>query len=167
MSEIVYLSLGSNLGNREEFLRQTTSHLAEMDGLTLLSESSLYQSPALGLVNGSLDFLNKSLKIECCLEPLELLNRTEKLECDIGRTDKGLCTDRVIDVDILLFGKSILHTDRLEIPHPRMSERAFVLLPLTELAPGLIDPRTDTPFSDLLKKIGQQGVAIYKEKTRV
>jgi len=167
VAEIVYLSLGSNLGDREELLRQATARLAEMDGLTLVAESSLYQSPALGLVTGGRDFLNKSIKVECRLDPAELLRRTEKLERDLGRTDKGLHADRVIDVDILLFGELIFRTERLEIPHPRMSQRAFVLLPLAELTPDLIDPRTDAFFSDLLEKTGQQGVTLYKEKIRV
>jgi len=167
VSELVYLSLGSNIGNREDFLHQATSQLAEMTGVVLLSESSLYQSPALGLTAGSGDFLNKTVKIECSLEPSELLARTEKLERDMGRINKGRHVDRNIDIDILLFGELILRTDRLEIPHPKMSERAFVLLPLVELVPDLIDPRTNTPFSDFIEKIGQQGVTIYKEKTCV
>jgi len=163
MSEIVYLSLGSNLGNRESYLTRATQRLARMVGLKLLAESSLYHSRPLDCPDDCPDFLNKLIKLECTLKPVQLLDNTERLEIEFGRREKNARANRVIDIDILLFGDRIFKNERLEIPHPRMSERAFVLIPLYEIEPDIVDPRDNQPFADLLSKLGDQGVKIIKE----
>ncbi|MCK5125696.1 MAG: 2-amino-4-hydroxy-6-hydroxymethyldihydropteridine diphosphokinase [candidate division Zixibacteria bacterium] len=163
MSEIVYLSLGSNLGDREEYLRLATERLANMMGMTLLAESSVYHSVPVDCDVECPDFLNKVLKMECTLKPVQLLDNTEQLETSLGRTKKGFSTNRVIDIDIILFGDRIFDNERLEIPHPRMSGRHFVLIPLCEIAPDVIDPRNSNRFVDLIEALGDQGVSALKE----
>jgi len=163
MSDIVYLSLGSNLGNREAYLSRAVKRLSQMMGLSLVAESSLYHSRPLDCPEDCPDFLNKVIKLDCSLKPVQLLDNTERLEIEFGRTEKNARADRVIDIDIVLFGNRIFKNERLEIPHPRMHERAFVLIPLSEIDPDLVDPRTLEKFSDMLAMLGDQGVKIIKE----
>jgi 2-amino-4-hydroxy-6-hydroxymethyldihydropteridine diphosphokinase len=165
MGEIVYLSLGSNLGNRESYLTRATQRLSKMVGLKLLAESSLYHSRPLDCPEDCPDFLNKVIKLDCSLKPVQLLDNTERLEIEFGRLEKSARTNRVIDIDIVLFGNRIFKNERLEIPHPRMAERAFVLIPLHEIDPDIVDPRNNARFSDLLSGLGDQGVKIIKEAT--
>ncbi len=164
MGEIVYLSLGSNLGDREKNLEKATQRLDDMMGMKLLAESSIYNSIPIRCPAGTPDFLNKIVKMDCTLKPVQLLDNTERMEIVLGRTEKGFFSDRVIDIDILIFGDRIFKNERLEIPHPRMGERAFVLIPLCEMDPDIVDPLTGASFADMLKKAGDQGVTIYKEK---
>jgi len=163
MADIVYLSLGSNLGNREAYLVRATERLSQMMGLKLLGHSSLYHSRPLDCPEDCPDFLNKVIKLECALKPVQLLDNTERLEVEFGRSEKGARTNRVIDIDIVLFGTRIFKNERLEIPHPRMVERAFVLIPLCEIDPDIVDPRTGVRFGDMLARLGDQGVKIVKE----
>ncbi len=165
MTDIVYLSLGSNLGNREAYISRAVKRLSQMMGLKLLAESSLYHSRPLDCPEDCPDFLNKIIKLECSLKPVQLLDNTERLEIEFGRTEKNARTDRVIDIDIVLLGNRIFKNERLEIPHPRMHERAFVLIPLCEIDPDLADPRTNEKFKDMISLLGDQGVKIIKEPT--
>ncbi len=167
MNEIVYLSLGSNLGDRQKYLELATDRLSSIVGLKRIAESSLYSSLPIRCPEGTPDFLNKVLKMECSLKPVQLLDHTERIEQALGRTKKGFFSDRVIDIDILLFGERIFKNERLEIPHPRMAERAFVLIPLCEIGPDVTDPLTKRSFANMLKKVGNQGVAPFKDKTGV
>jgi 2-amino-4-hydroxy-6-hydroxymethyldihydropteridine diphosphokinase len=163
MNEIAYLSLGSNLGNRESYIIRATQRLSQMMGLRLLGESSLYHSRPLDCPEDCPDFLNKVIKLECKLKPVQLLDNTERLEVEFGRTEKDVRANRVIDIDIVLFGSRIFKNERLEIPHPRIAERAFVLIPLCEIDQDVIDPRTNVPFADILASLGDQGVKVVKE----
>ena len=162
MGEIVYLSLGSNLGDRESYLNRATERLANMIGLTLLAESSVYHSRPVDCEPDCPDFLNKILKLDCTLKPVQLLENTERLERSLGRTEKGFNVDRVIDIDIILFGDRIFRNERLEIPHPRMGGRAFVLMPLLEISPDIADPKTSMHCAEMLAKIGNQDVKLLK-----
>lgn len=164
MGEIVYLSLGSNLGDRKAYLDAATARLSDMMGLTLISESSLYHSKPLDCAVNCPEFLNKVVKLDCTLKPVQLLDNTERIEKALGRTEKGFNVDRVIDIDIILFGDRIFKNERLEIPHPRMAQRAFVLLPLGEIDPDLNDPLTKMSFAERVKQLGNQGVTKFKEK---
>jgi 2-amino-4-hydroxy-6-hydroxymethyldihydropteridine diphosphokinase len=167
MSETVFLLLGSNLGDRGAMLDATTSHLVETAGLTLVAASSTYTSPPIDCPPGSPDFLNRMLKMECMLAPAALLDATEEIEIVLGRTDKGGNIPRIIDIDIILYGDRVVQTDRLVIPHPRMRRRAFVLIPLCEIAPEAIDPITRHRYAELLPDLDKQGVVKYKESAGV
>lgn len=137
----VYVGLGTNLGNKEENLR-TAVYLINKKIGKVISLSSFYETAAWGFVSEH-TFLNAAACIETTLSPAEILQQTQYIEQELGRTRKsvkGVYTDRPIDIDILLYDNLILQTPTLTIPHPLMTERRFVMEPLSEIAPGLIHP---------------------------
>lgn len=150
MNETAFLLLGSNQGDRSALLDEATRRLAETAGLTLAAASSTYATSPVDCPPGSPEFLNRMLKMECTLGPLELLEVAQKIETDLGRTGKGTNAPRPIDIDIILYGDRTMRTERLEIPHPRMRRRPFVLVPLAEVAPEAVDPATRCRFADLI-----------------
>jgi 2-amino-4-hydroxy-6-hydroxymethyldihydropteridine diphosphokinase len=164
MSEIVFLSLGSNLGDRAANLNMAKNLLSEIPELDFTAQSAVYNTKPIGCEPGCPDFLNSVLKFECRLNPSQLLDCTESIERKLGRRKKENNEPREIDIDIILFGDTIIKNNHLEIPHAGMSERAFVLMPLSEIAPDIVDPKTKIPISELLGKIGDQGVKIMKDK---
>src|SRR4051794_8293152 len=134
----VYLSLGSNIGNREEALRTAIRKLNRTD-FRVTRISSVYETAPMDY-EGQPDFLNCVIAAETDLFPVRLLLRVNNIENAMGRkrlTHKG---PRNIDIDILLHGAFVVDTPRLQIPHPRIEERRFVLEPLAELAPDLHHP---------------------------
>lgn len=131
---ISYLSLGSNLGNREENLRNAISMIEERAG-HVLATSSFMQTLPWGFVSDNV-FLNACVKIDTTLSPQQLLAETQKIEQALGRSKKsvdGQYSDRTIDIDILLYGDLTVDDDNLKIPHPHMYERDFVMMPLREI----------------------------------
>ena len=150
----VYLSLGSNLGDRRAHLREAVERLTTQ-GVGVLRESSIYESEPRD-VREQPWFLNQILEAETDLLPRQLLARTQKIEREMGRkrvVDKG---PRVIDIDIVLFGNAAVRAPELEIPHPRMRERRFVLEPLAELAPDLRHPVSGRTMRALLEAVLDQ-----------
>lgn len=141
----IFLSLGSNLGDREGFLRKAADLLKE-NGVRILKKSSIYESEPIGeSEEGKICgwFLNQVLVAETSLRPEGLLNLCEEIEKALGRTKKSIIKNdrevfysRVIDIDILLYGEEKISLDNLVIPHPRMNERRFVLIPLVEIEPS-------------------------------
>lgn len=134
----IFLGLGSSLGDREANLRNAVERL-QVQEVTLIRCSSLYESPHLGLEPEDQfrypPHLNCVLEMETTLEPTELLLHLQRVE-DAGGRERGVrWSPRTIDIDILLFGERVLKTDVLEIPHPAIAERAFVALPLRDLLP--------------------------------
>jgi len=133
----VYLSLGSNLGNREQHLEDARIAILRDVGV-IIAQSSIYESEAEGFEGNS--FLNQVIKIETTLLPELLLQKTEEVERKLGRTQKTeikngkpVYRNRVIDIDILLYDDLQIDTETLTIPHPRMFEREFVMKPLKEV----------------------------------
>lgn len=132
---IAYLGLGSNLGDRGGNIAKAAALLQEK-GTTLLKISSIVETDPVG--GPAQDkFLNAVIKVETTLSPLELLNHCHAIEQKLGRVRTVANGPRTIDVDILLYDRLVLDTPLLKIPHPRMSERAFVLGPLKEIEPDL------------------------------
>ncbi|MEX2785015.1 2-amino-4-hydroxy-6-hydroxymethyldihydropteridine diphosphokinase [Streptococcus sp. H49] len=132
----VYLSLGSNLGERKSYLCHA---LAALDALPLTQVtdcSSFYETAPWGKTDQP-DFLNLCCKLETDLPPQDLLLSCQKIEEDLGRVRHEHWGARTIDIDLLLYGEAAIAQDNLQIPHPYMTERAFVLLPLEEIAPYL------------------------------
>lgn len=161
----VFLSLGSNLGDRGFFLRKAANLLNEK-GVKIFKKSLIYESEPVGESADNWDgrwFLNQVLEVETLLAPVELLALCENIEKELGRTQKSFVKkgkrffySRVIDVDILLYGEEKILKHNLIIPHPRMNERRFVLIPLTE-----IEPR----FAPLLKTcIDSANVRLYESR---
>lgn len=132
-----YLSLGSNLGNRRQNLADAVAAL-ETSHCRVLAVSSVYETRPVGETEEPVpDYLNIAVAVETNLEPKALLKHTQAVEQAGGREKSFRWGPRTIDVDILLYEAVQMATDRLELPHPRMMERAFVLIPLAEIVPEL------------------------------
>jgi len=131
-----YLSLGSNLGERRENLRAAIRMLEDRASCIITVVSSLYETKPVGLVEQP-DFLNAVIAVKTTLSPADLLERCMKTEETLGRQRTIRWGPRVIDIDILLYEDVSMETENLIIPHPRMAERAFVLIPLAEIAPDV------------------------------
>lgn len=152
------MSLGSNSGDRKRFLTDALERLDQHDGISLQAISSLYETEPWGNTNQSA-FYNLAVEIETALAPLELLNTTKLIERQLGREPGPHWGPRAIDIDIVLWETLCLDTSELTIPHPRFHERAFVLVPLSEIAPELCDPATGVPVRELLRQVdGKEGV---------
>lgn len=145
----VYLGLGSNVGNREQHIQQALSKLAAPD-LRIARVSSVYETEPVGFT-AQRSFLNLVAEIETELFPMQLLARIGKIEQALGRVRAVPNGPRTIDVDILLYGRAVIRSARLEVPHPRMAERRFVLVPLAELAPELRHPVTHKTVRGMLE----------------
>ena len=148
----VYLALGTNLGNKNQNLENVLKLIAERTG-TLSAVSSIYETEPWGF-NSPNSFLNRVVKIETELYPFDLLNETKKLEQELGRTQKTTRNyqDRIIDIDIILYGDLILQSEQLILPHPFFHQRDFVLKPLIEIAPDLIHPVFGKTITELNEK---------------
>ena len=149
---IVYLGIGSNLGDRRINIEQALEFLKKIKDLEVSKVSSLYETePAGGPGQGK--FLNGVLKIETSLLPLELLEKLKGIEKKLGR-NKGVSNGpRPIDLDILFYDDVVIRGKELEIPHPRLHQRFFVLKPLAEIAPELIHPVLNKQAGQLLTEI--------------
>jgi 2-amino-4-hydroxy-6-hydroxymethyldihydropteridine diphosphokinase len=135
-----FLGLGSNIGDRRAHLESAVAALGE-HGVTVRAGSAVYETEPVGLVLDQPDFLNACLRIETELDPEELLEACKAVEQDLGRAAGGARHGpRVIDVDVLLLGDLIYESPRLTLPHPEVSSRRFVLVPLLELDPELTLP---------------------------
>ncbi|MGD0012856.1 MAG: 2-amino-4-hydroxy-6-hydroxymethyldihydropteridine diphosphokinase [Bryobacteraceae bacterium] len=152
----VYLSLGSNLGDREENLCQAIARL-EAAGVRVSRRSSIYETKPRDAPNQPW-FLNQVIEAETDLFPRQLLARVQRVELDMGRQRLRPKGPRTIDIDILLCGETIVRTKELEIPHPRLAERRFVLEPLAELAPDLRHPVTRLTVRQMLAGVAGQAV---------
>ena len=134
-----YISLGSNLGDRERTLNEAIRELKGSEGIAVLKASTFIETDPVGRTDQP-KFVNSVVEIETSLDPQTLLNRLETIEGRLGRRREVRWGPRTIDLDIVLFGHLTLCTDRLTIPHPEMAKRRFVLEPLFELAPDLTVP---------------------------
>ena len=149
----VYLGLGTNLGNKEANLRTAIYKLQERIGKQV-SLSSFYETAPWGFESDH-SFLNAAIGLETNLYPIEVLHITQEIEKELGRTKKsvnGSYSDRLIDIDILLYDNLVLQTPELTIPHPLMTERDFVMKPLIEIAGNVIHPTLQKTLSELYQE---------------
>ena len=133
---IAYIALGANLGDAEQTLRNAAAQIGALPSVKVLNFSSLYLTAP--IESSGPDYFNAVAKISTRYPAYSLLNALQKLEQDAGRARPYRNAPRTLDLDILLYGNSQIQSDLLTIPHPRMWQRAFVLLPLHEIAPELV-----------------------------
>lgn len=157
--KIVYLSLGSNLGDRESHLRSAIQRLPAKE-IEVRRLSSLYETEPRDL-GAQPWFLNLVLEAETKAFPLQLLDRLQAIEREMGRKRTVAKGPRNIDLDILLYGSVVIQTPKLSIPHPRLAERRFVLEPLAELAPDARHPVLRRSIRDLLRTVEPQRVRLF------
>ena len=154
----VYLALGTNLGDRMDNLRRAIAALSPSVKVTALS--SVYETPPWGYADQPA-FLNMALAAETDLEPLALIAFLKKLETDLGREKTFRNGPRLIDMDILFYDDLVFDQADLVIPHPRLHERAFVLVPLNDVAPDRMHPVLKRTVRDLLKDVDTKGVSFH------
>ena len=155
----IYLGLGTNLGDKEQNLRIAVQKIEEQIG-KMISLSAFYVTAPWGFASNH-SFLNAALCVDTELSPLEVLQKTQGIECDLGRIHKsvnGIYSDRVIDIDLLLYDDLVLSVKspsgaELNLPHPLMEKRDFVMRPLAEIAPDLIHPVLGKTMKKILSEL--------------
>ena len=150
------IALGSNLGDRRAILEAALDTLARTAGIVLQARSSWYQTVAIGPAQP--DYLNGCAVLQVQLSPQPLLKTLLDIETQFGRVRQERWGPRTLDLDLLLYGNTRLDSPNLQLPHPRMTERAFVLVPLAEIAPNWIDPGSGKSVRDLVQDVDCCGV---------
>ena len=149
-----YISLGANIGSRHKNIEKAIELLGESVG-TVVAQSAFLETEPWGFDSANA-FLNAAIAVETSLSPTDLIDKTEEIEREIGRTSKsdgGAYEDRLIDIDILLYEQLVLHSERLVLPHPLMHKRAFVLIPMVEIAPNTIHPLLNKTMQEIAKEV--------------
>jgi 2-amino-4-hydroxy-6-hydroxymethyldihydropteridine diphosphokinase len=155
MTHTIYLSLGSNLGERAANLKQAIASLAPQ--LRVTKKSSVYETPPWGYTEQE-SFLNQAVKATTSLEPEPLLKHLKRLEVSLGRKATFRYGPRLIDIDILFYDDLILDTPSLKLPHPNLHERGFVLLPMMDIAPDLVHPVKKKSIREMVAFCDMNGI---------
>ena len=162
MEKTAYIGLGSNIGDRAENLKRAIDFLKAKEGLEVKKGSSYYETEPVGFKEQGW-FLNAVAEVETSLSPEGILRVCQEIEDEMGRKRGVRGGPRIIDLDILLYGDSIVDREDLKIPHPLMHNRKFVLVPLVEIAPEVIHPVLKKTVSSLLRELqDEQQVRRYK-----
>ena len=160
MMNSAFISLGSNIGNRLEYLQQAVRLLQQIELVNVVNISSVYETDPVGYEEQAA-FLNMVVEIGTLLTPHELLKKCNDIEEQLGRTREIHWGPRTVDLDILLYNEESVETDDLIIPHLRMMERGFVLIPLVELQANLVDPKSKQLIADVAN-VQKEGVGLWK-----
>ncbi len=153
MSERAYIGIGSNLGDRINQCRQAMRAIAAILGVKAMLVSSLYEAAPVPPASGGW-FVNGVVSVETTLPPEKLLRELQRIEQEMGRTPaRALGEDRTIDLDLLLVGSQVLERPEFVLPHPRLHQRRFVIVPLCELAPDLLHPVLGITIRALLERL--------------
>jgi len=151
-----FIGLGSNLGQREDFIGRAIVSLAEAPGISLCRRAGLYETEPVG-VQDQPWFLNTVVEIETDLTPYELLAVCKQIERSLGRQERERYGSREIDVDILLYDELVVNEPDLQIPHAQLHRRRFMLVPLAEIAPGQSHPALQRTIIELLNDLESSG----------
>jgi 2-amino-4-hydroxy-6-hydroxymethyldihydropteridine diphosphokinase len=158
MGYIAYIGIGSNIGDKVDHCEKAISGILKVDHHRLLAKSSFFKTQPMGYTSQDW-FVNGVIKIETDLEALDLFRSLKAIEAQLGRAETFRWGPRVIDLDILFFDEQDIQTEILQIPHPLMQERQFVLIPLVEIDRGLVHPVLKKTVQELLENIKEdQGV---------
>lgn len=159
-----FIALGSNMGNRYDYLGQAIKLFSDNPKIELVNCSSVYETDPVGYEDQDL-FLNMVIEIKTEFNAYELLDICLKTEQQLGRKREIKWGPRTIDLDILMYNQESIETENLIVPHPRMHERAFVIVPLLEIQPDMIIPGMEKPLQTSLDELpDKEGVRIWKRK---
>ena len=161
MEHVVYLALGSNMGNRLSNLKTAIANLAPQ--MEVRKKSRVYETPPWGYTDQP-KFLNQVVMAKTYVEPEALLAHLKRLEAALGREPGFLNGPRLIDIDILFYDDLILEAEAVTIPHPRLHQRAFVLVPLNDIAPDLVHPELGKTVGEMLLNVNRLDIDEYKGK---
>jgi 2-amino-4-hydroxy-6-hydroxymethyldihydropteridine diphosphokinase len=156
MSTPAWISLGSNLGDRRAILDDALETLADVPGVSVRAVSSYHETSPVGGPAGQGPFLNAAARLESDLDPHQLLSVLQGIENQAGRVRTARWGERTLDLDILIYGTKFLDTRELKLPHPRLALRRFVLAPLAEIAPTIVDTMTKRTIADLLANLDRR-----------
>lgn len=161
---LVYVGLGSNLGDRAANIREARQRLAELPGTVLIKNAALYETRPVGGPAGQGDFLNSASLLNTSLEPAEFLAAAQEVERAAGRSRQNEIRwgPRVIDIDILFWDDIILVEKDLVIPHPRVALRAFALLPMADLNRDLVHPVLELTINELVERVDAENEGIRR-----
>ncbi len=161
---LTYIALGSNIGDKLFYLQQARHKLRNLSTDHILRQSSVYQTSPIDCLDGSPDFLNAVIAIDYAGTAEDLLAQTQLIENQLDRTRFAINSPRTIDVDILCFGDQLLSEKKLELPHPRMHLRRFVIEPLCEIAPDLRIPGLKFTAAEYLCDLkGTQRIELHRK----
>ncbi len=163
--EIAYIGLGSNIGERERYLYTALKEMDTDAAIQIIDLSSIYETEPVGVTSQPV-FLNMVAEIKTTYTPYELLDCLQEIEGQCKRTRELKWGPRTLDLDILLYNQENMKSERLEIPHPRMKERGFVLIPLFEVNPQLVKNELYEEYKSVLKP-SQCAVKVWQKKNEV
>lgn len=163
---VVYLSIGTNMGEREQNLKLAVKLLTETDGITVEAVSSIYETAPVGFVDQA-SFLNIAVRLTTTLSSAEMLNVCQGIEQELGRVREYRWGPRIIDLDILLYNHENIETESLIVPHERMFERAFVLVPLAEISDQATEQLRSAHKALATMDIQKEGVVQWKKAVTV
>lgn len=155
METDAYIALGSNLGDRKLNLLTALAELGKLQHCRITGISSFYKTAAIGMAEDAPAFYNAVARLATTLiSATELLHKLQQIEHEkFARKPSTTVKSRTMDLDLLLFGEQIMETGQLTLPHPRMKMRKFVLVPLLEIAPKLVDPASGKKFNEILQTL--------------
>lgn len=160
-----YLSIGSNIGDRLTHLMNAVYALHTFNRTSVIQVSSVYETAPVGYTEQA-NFLNIVIQIETAIDALDLLAVCQGIEIQLGRVRDIRWGPRTVDLDILLFNQDNIEMETLIIPHPRMHERAFVLIPLLEIAPFIVHPVTKKQYA-VVDAVEDEGIVLFKKVNEV
>lgn len=153
-----FIALGTNIEPRYEHIKEALDLLSDATNIEIKNKSSIYETDPVGYLDQA-DFLNQVIEIETSLASIELLDVCQSIEKELGRQRTIRFGPRTIDLDILIYAEKVIDEERLTVPHPRMHERAFVIVPLAEIAPNLLVPPTQKSVESYKKMLSEADLA--------